>query len=262
LEAIPMPFNGSNKLNYLIHKPIYAKLKFNKKCGWEVISFLMEKLEQISISLDIEEVKNKLRTGDWDQIQTLLEVAKPLISAKAVYEVCYIEEKLEDTVIIEGIRLSSRVLRKNLEKVGRVFPYVITIGANLEQKADSCMDLLEQYYLDTIGNIALVKARKHLEDHLHSRFAISDLSYMSPGSLVDWPIEEQRPLFSILKGAEAPIGVKITENLLMIPRKSVSGIYFPTEITFYSCQLCPRQSCEGRKAQYNEDMAREYGILK
>jgi hypothetical protein len=222
----------------------------------------MEKLEQISISLDIEEIKNKLRTGDWDQIQALLELAEPLISAKAVYEVCYIEKKLEDTVIIDGIRLRSRVLRKNLKKVGRVFPYVITIGANLEQKADSCLDLLEQFYLDTIGNMALVKARKHLEDHLHSRFAISDLSYMSPGSLADWPIEEQGPLFTILKGAEASIGVKITENLLMIPRKSVSGIYFPTETTFYSCQLCPRQPCEGRKTPYNEDMAKEYGILK
>lgn len=85
---------------------------------------------------------------------------------------------------------------------------------------------------------------------------------MSPGSLADWPIEEERPLFSILKGVEVSIGVKLTENLLMIPRKSVSGIYFPTEVTFYSCQLCPRQPCEGRKAQYNEDMAREYGILK
>jgi hypothetical protein len=222
----------------------------------------MEILEQISLSLDTDEVRNKLRTRDWEQIQALLEIAKPLISAKAVYEVCYIEEKFEDKVIIDGIRLSSRVLRKNLEKVGRVFPYIVTVGAKLEQKADACMDLLEQYYLDTIGNVALVKARKHLEDHLRSRFAIGDLSYMSPGSLADWPIEEQQPLFSLLKGGEVSIGVKLTENLLMIPKKSVSGIYFSSEITFYSCQLCARQPCEGRKAPYNEDMAREYGILK
>jgi len=209
----------------------------------------MEKLEQISLSLGIGEVKDKLQSGDWVQIQTLLEVAKPLISAKAVYEVCYIEEKLEDTVIIDGIRLRSRILRKNLEKVGRVFPYVITIGPRLEQKADASTDLLEKYYLDKIGNIALSKARKHLEEHLRSRFALDGLSYMSPGSLEDWPIEEQRPLFSILKGTEVSIGVRLTESLLMIPRKSVSGIYFPTEVTIYSCQLCPRQHCEGRKEE-------------
>lgn len=222
----------------------------------------MEKLEQISLGLDIGEIKDAVRASNWVQIQTLLEVAKPLISAQAVYRVCYIEEKLEDAVIIDGIRLGSRILRKNLEKVGRVFPYVITIGTRLEQKADETTDLLEKYYLDKIGNIALSKARRHLEEHLRSRFALDDLSYMSPGSLEDWPIEEQRPLFSILKGAEVSIGVRLTESLLMIPRKSVSGIYFPTEVTFYSCQLCPRQHCEGRKARYNENLAKEYGILK
>jgi hypothetical protein len=223
---------------------------------------LMEKLEQISLSLDIGEIKNRLRAGDWEQIQTLLEIAKPLISAKAVYKVCYIEEKLANTVMIDGVRFSSRVLRRNLEKIGRVFPYVVTIGARLEQKADAYTDLLEKYYLDVIGNVGLTEARKHLEDHLRSRFALEGLSYMSPGSLADWPIEEQRPLFSILKGAEISIGVRLTENLLMIPRKSVSGIYFPTEVTFYSCQLCPRQHCEGRKARYGEDLAKEYGILE
>jgi hypothetical protein len=222
----------------------------------------METLEQISLKLDIGEVKDKIQGGDWVQIQTLLKLAKPLISAKAVYSVCYIEQKLDDTVIIDGIRLRSRILIRNLEKVGRVFPYVITIGTGLEQKADASKDLLEKYYLDKIGNIALSEVRNRLEEHLCSRFALNGLSTMSPGSLEDWPIEEQRPLFSILQGAEASIGVKLTESLFMIPKKSVSGIYFPTEVTFHSCQLCPRQSCEGRRAPYNEALANEYGILK
>ena len=222
----------------------------------------MEKLEQISLGLDIGEVKNALRATDGVQIEAFLEVAKLLISAQAVYRVCYIEEKLEEAVIIDGIRFSSRILRRNLEKVGRVFPHVITIGAGLEQRADASKDLLEKYYLDQIGNIALSKARKHLEDCLRSKFALDGLSYMSPGSLADWPIQEQQPLFSILKGAEVSIGVRLTESLLMIPRKSVSGIYFPSEVTFYSCQLCPRQHCEGRKARFDENLAKEYGILK
>lgn len=222
----------------------------------------MEKLEQISLSLEIGKVKDELQGGDWVQIQTLLEVAKPLISAKAIYKVCYIEKKFEDTVIIEGIRLKSRVLSKNLEKVGRVFPYIVTIGTSLEQRADASTDLLEKYYLDKIGNMALSEARNHLEGHLCSRFALDGLSFMSPGSLEDWPIEEQRALFSVLKGAEDSIGVRLTKSLVMIPRKSVSGIYFPTEVTFHSCQLCPRQNCEGRKARYNGDLAKEYGILK
>lgn len=223
----------------------------------------MERLEDMPLELDLGEIKGKLhlkRTGDWELAGALLETAKAAITPRAVYKVCYVEERLEDSVIIDGICFRSRVLRKNLEEVGRVFAYVVTIGKDLEEKASLCEDLLEKYYLDSIGNVALVKARKYLADQLRSRFSLGGMSFMSPGSLEDWPIEEQRPLFSLFEGGEAAIGVRLNERLLMIPRKSVSGIYFPTEITFYSCQLCPRERCGGRRAPYDKDLARKYEI--
>ena len=221
-------------------------------------STMSEKLIQISVSIELDDVKRTLRVADWEQVKALLEVSRPLISARAAYRVSFIEQKTENQVIIDGVCLNSRVLRKNLEAVRRVFPFVITIGAQLEQRGEACADFLEKYYLDTIGNMGLRKARKYLEGHLCSRFALTGLSSMSPGSLPDWPIEEQRPLFSILRGAEASIGVTLTEHLLMIPKKSVSGIYFPTDVTFYSCQLCPRERCEGRKAPYDKGLVEKY----
>jgi len=42
--------------------------------------------------------------------------------------------------------------------------------------------------------------------------------------------------------------------------KSVSGIYFPTETRFYNCQLCPRDTCMGRKAAYSSELAAAYGV--
>ena len=225
----------------------------------------MEKIEHIPVNLEIEDVKGGLRlksTGNMDQVRGILEIANSLFTAKAVYKVSYIDDKLEDAVVIDGTRFTSRVLRKNMDNVGRVFPYVITLGPGLEERANACKDLLEQYYLDVIGNIALREARKYLEEQLRVRFALDDMSYMAPGSLEDWPIEEQRRLFSILDNVEASIGVSLSESLLMIPKKSVSGIYFPTEVTFYSCQLCPRDQCQGRKARYSVELAREYGVLK
>ena len=217
------------------------------------------------MSLDLEEIKRRLhiqKTGEWSQVQTLVDEAQSLISARAAYKVCYIESKLKDAVMIDGIRLKSRVLRKNLNNVERVFPFVVTIGNRLEEKVRACNDLLKKYYLDTIGNEALAIARKYLKDQLRSRYALDGMSYMSPGSLKDWAIEEQRPLFSILGDVEASIGVKLNQSLVMIPNKSLSGIYFPTEIPFYSCQLCPRKDCPARKASYDEKLAREYGVLE
>ena len=225
----------------------------------------MEIIEHIPVRLKPEKIRAVLRIKrekDWDQVRSYIEAAEPLISAKAAYTVSYIEEKQKDAVIIDGIRFKSQVLRKNLDTAERVFPHVVTIGARLEELAGASEDLFQKYCLDIIGNLALVNARKYVRNELRSRFALDGMSFMSPGSLKDWPIEEQVPLFSLLGDVKASIGVTLNDNLLMIPRKSVSGIYFPTEISFYSCQLCPRERCPGRRAPYNETLAREYGVLK
>jgi hypothetical protein len=198
--------------------------------------------------------------SDVSEIQPLVDVAMLLIEPRALYDVHYIEEKLQDAIIVDGRRLTSRVLRKNLDRVERIFPFVITLGPKLGETQAASSDLLENYYLDTIGNVALNSIRKQLKRHLESQFAIEKMSSMAPGSLADWPIEEQAPLFQILGDVEASIGVKLTDSLLMLPAKSISGIYFPKEVSFVSCQLCPRERCESRKAKYDEKLVKEYGI--
>ena len=222
-------------------------------------------LENISASISRDELRKRLhmeKDRDMGEIQPLIDVAVQLIEPRALYDVCYIEEKLADGVIVSGRRLKSRVLSKNLDQAQRVFPFVITLGPELGEKQAASTDLLENFYLDTIGNVALNSARKQLEHHLKSQFALEKISSMAPGSLADWPIEEQAPLFKLLGDVETSIGVKLTDSLLMLPAKSISGIYFPTEASFLSCQLCPRKRCESRKAKYSSQLAEEYGIKK
>lgn len=222
----------------------------------------MKKLENIPIKLDPEEIRKMLRIREGERLKALLEEVSPLIRSKAVYKIAYIEQKTEDSVILDGIEFNSRVLRKNLDQAGRVFPFVVTLGPELEKAAEKNGNILDQFYQDAIGNIALGKARKHLEDHIKSTCRLDGLSFMSPGSLKDWPLEEQKPLFSLLEEPENSIGVKLSESFLMIPKKSVSGIFFSTETNFYNCQLCPRKKCPGRKAAYNKELAEEYGVLE
>jgi hypothetical protein len=194
--------------------------------------------------------------------QRLIDKAKSLIEPKAAVKLCYIDEKLQDAVIVNGLRLESKVLRKNLDSVERIYPYVVSLGATLEQAIGKMSDLLEAYYLDAIGNMALTVVRKQLHDHLCNKYALKKISFMSPGSLQDWPIEAQSQLFQLLPDLEASIGVRLNKSLLMIPTKSVSGIYFQTEVSFFSCQLCQRGKCPGRKARYDENVARDYGIIE
>ncbi len=224
----------------------------------------MRVLDTIPIKLDLKEVKRKLRldtkTGYATDIAELMGTAESLIQAKAVYEVSYIDQRGEDTVEVDGVTFTSRVLRVNLDKVERVFPFIITIGSALEDNASSCNDLLRQFYLETMGDMALRSGREHLEGHLKRDFGLGELSRMSPGSLKDWPVTEQRLLFSLFGNAEDLIGVTLTESMLMIPRKSVSGIFFPTDGLFLSCQLCPSERCPERKAPYDETLKEKYGL--
>jgi hypothetical protein len=223
----------------------------------------MEILNHIPVRLPLGEIRRQLHLDKdkrWEEVQTLIEAAQALITPKAAYKVSYIDQKLEHALDIDRVRFTSRVLRKNLEEAERVFPYVITIGDKLKEKASESKDLIKEYYFDVIGNIALSAARKFLEKQLQSRYGLDGMSSMSPGSLTDWPIEEQKPLFSLFGEEETPIGVRLTKSLLMLPAKSISGIYFPTEVSFFSCQLCSRDKCPGRKAAYDNKLAREYGI--
>ena len=219
----------------------------------------MEILGPIRVELDVDTVQKKLHAPARRDVDAMVAQALSLAQPRAAFAAAYIDEKGEEEVVVSGRRFRSRVLRKNLDDVGRVFPVVLTVGPQLEQAADSS-DMLARYYLDAIANLILTEARQHLIRHLGKRFGVEKLSWMSPGSLQDWPLEQQRPLFELLPGVEDRLGVRLTDSCLMLPRKSVSGIYFPSESSFFSCRLCPRERCESRKARYDEALVREYGI--
>lgn len=185
-----------------------------------------------------------------------LEVASP----KAVYRVCYVDEKGEGSVTLEGHTFNSSVLRQNLDGIERVFPFVATCGAELDTVQPGDRDIMAAYCLETIRMIVLQSARRHVEEYLKATYSLGQLSRMAPGSLQDWPLPEQGPLFRLLGDVEQLIGVRLTDRFLMLPVKSVSGIFFPTEVRFESCQLCPRANCTGRRAPYEPELAARYGV--
>ena len=138
----------------------------------------MEMLNSIPVNINPERLKAGLRLDSLEGVQNHLETAWSMIRARAIYQVCYVEARFENGVQIDKVRFTSRVLRKNLEKAERVFPYVVTIGNELEEAASSRTDLLEQYYFDVIGNLAVTAAREYLENHLKRRF-VAQLHYLA-----------------------------------------------------------------------------------
>lgn len=183
-------------------------------------------------------------------IDQALEVGKP----KIAYKLAYVESKGDDFVVVDGIRFTSRVLRVNLDETYKVVPYVITCGEELEEWAKTFNDMFDTFSADGIMEAVLRSARHRIFSKIDEEFNLGHAANMNPGSLLDWPIKEQKPLFQLLGNVKDLIGVELKESFLMSPIKTVSGFRFPKEGSYENCQLCPREKCPGRKATYDKNL--------
>jgi hypothetical protein len=220
-------------------------------------------LEATPFDIDLEPLKKNLRVKEGTEMAGKLEgmvgEARKIARPKVCYRVAFVESKGDDHLMIEGTRFTSRVLRVNLDKVFRVFPFVGSCGPELEEWSKSMEGILEQFWAEEIKMLAVRSTIRYLHEHLADRYQPGKMSRMNPGSLPDWPLSEQKPLFTLLGSGPAAIGVQLKDSFLMTPIKSVSGIWFPTEERFESCQLCPREKCPGRRAPYEPGlMERKY----
>ena len=198
-------------------------------------------------------VRLKPGTSDADDFLALLDKAVPLAKPKAIYRECYIEERSEDTVLVEGVKFHSRTLCLNLEQAERVFAFVATCGIELDSLPIEPGEFLQQFWIDVIKAESLHAAVHALHTHLENKYALAKTGSMSPGSgdISVWPIEQQKQLFSLLAEGPAQVGVRLTDSCLMMPNKTVSGVIFPSEKAIRTCQVCKRQNCPSRQAAFD-----------
>ncbi len=215
-------------------------------------------LEMIPFHLDLAALQKRLRikpdSKKANELEQMVAQALPLAHPRGLVAEAYITERGEDWVEVDGQRFTSRVLRVNLETAYRVFPYLATCGPELQDWAKGFDDMLLRYWAEEIKGAALVNGLQAVSRYMDEHYHLGKTAAMSPGSLEDWPIQEQRQLFDLLGDAVTQIGVYLTDSMLMIPTKTVSGIRFPTEVDFESCQLCPRLDCPGRRAPYDPEL--------
>ncbi|MHB1133091.1 MAG: vitamin B12 dependent-methionine synthase activation domain-containing protein [Chloroflexota bacterium] len=212
-------------------------------------------LQDIGVTLSLEELGRRLHVAEASpqaaELAAMVAAAERIARPKALCGLAYVQDRGEDWVLIDGVRFSSRVLAVNTASAQRVFPYLATSGTEMDTWAAGFDDMLYRFWSEAIREAALRLAMAAVGDYLERTYAPGEMSRMSPGSLPDWPIEQQRPLFQLLGESQSTIGVSLTEGLLMVPSKSVSGIRFPTAETFESCLLCPRPDCPNRRAPHD-----------
>jgi hypothetical protein len=218
----------------------------------------MEALINIPFKLDpaglLKRVHIHPGSDDADEFEQLIHLARKIGKPKALYSEVYVEFAGLDTVVLDGIGFTSQMLWNNLAGIDRVFPYIVTCGTEMDQSETMNDDLLKHYWWDAIKESLLSAAHQHLLAYLESKYLLRKIASMNPGSgdINVWPIEQQHQLFALMGDVRGKIGVELTDSFLMIPNKTVSGIHFPTERDFRTCQVCHREKCPNRGALFDQ----------
>lgn len=218
----------------------------------------MNILSTIPFTLDADRIMAEahVETGSDDaaELLALIERARDIGRPKAGYAVCFVTGRDGDQVRIDGISFQSRTLAHQLKNVERVFPHVATCGAEMDRAAPADGDMVKTFWWDVIKSRLLGAAHDYLNTHLHRQYRLGKTAVMRPGSgdALVWPIEQQAGLFALLGAVQRDLGVELLASSLMAPNKTISGILFPTETDFRSCEVCHRDACPSRQASFNQ----------
>lgn len=153
----------------------------------------------------------------------------------------------ETGILIDNIKLNSRILGERIKESPSVFVFVATGGIEIMSHIDSLSDYFEKYVLDQVAYMGCLWALEKMEEALKKIHNISNYISLAPGSLPDWDVIETKKLFELMKEDYKKIGVQILESGMVEPIKTISGILFQSEDSFNSCELCMRQKCPTRR---------------
>ena len=178
-----------------------------------------------------------------------VEDALPLINRygapKAVLRWANVDRIEGDLTTIEGVTFQSKVVADKLRDLPRVFLSVVTAGNEL----DDCEDLENDPFLDIFKGALLAHGLIYIEQVMLDRFGFDGSSTLNPGSLPDWPIDNNFALFDIIGGVEE-IGVSLNQAGYISPWNSVSRIHFPGN-GYENCSLCKKLDCCRRRAAFD-----------
>ena len=224
------------------------------------VTFFKEIPVELNETVLQDRLKLRERLRSSKDFQWAVEQARNLIHPRGIVGIAHVSSKNETTLKIDTEIFTSKILRVNLDSCDEVYPFLVTIGQELENLAAQQTSLTKKFFLEIIGDFSLTNAMWYIESKIKENNSLKRISSMSPGSLENWGIKQQIPLFKLFNKEAEQLGVNLTPSMLMKPRKSLSGIAFQTTKSFISCQLCPRDRCPGRRAKYSPEKFAEYDL--
>lgn len=151
----------------------------------------------------------------------------PLVKGRAVLAAHDIAAEGEAIVLGGRLRSPSRSLRERLAGCRVAYLFAATIGDGVERRASSLSEtgeMTRSLLADAYGSAAAIALGLALEEAVARDLAPLGLvatKRTAPG-YGDFELEAQRPLVDLLEACA--IGITVTEDFLMLPAKSISGV--------------------------------------
>ncbi len=185
-------------------------------------------------------------------LAALLEEIPPLFEARCGFAIRGEPrfDRREKSLRLGGVEFATGpIITTRLAKSEAVACFLATIGPGIERRSHAYLDageMVKGYILDTIGSELAERLCDRLERAVEEEVGPRGwkiTNRYSPG-YCDWPVAEQRKLFSLLPGGFC--GIRLTESSLMLPIKSVSGIIGVGPAAAreaYQCSVCDMIDC-------------------
>ncbi len=160
------------------------------------------------------------------------------------------------TVVIDGpVIFESEVIGWLMKQCEKVAVFLVTIGGHLEETACGLAEdglILQSAVLDAIGSVAVESVANFVQERVKEIASEGGLDIsrrFSPG-YCDWEVSQQRVIFGAVNGDYK--GIRLTEECLMVPRKSISGIIGVGSCNgnvenYNPCKICAQIECLGRR---------------
>lgn len=191
-------------------------------------------------------------------IRDACEEALLLSDVRGAWEVYAYDDANQIVESSPPLKIAGRSIVKHLCGCERVICMAVTVGAAIEREVTEKFgrgEYLASVLLDAAATAAVEQAADAMEKNFAAQFAKDGFKLRwrySPG-YGDWALTEQADLFKIC-GAEQ-IGLRLTEAMMLEPRKSVTAIIGLEKISVRekfspakkSCAACDKLDCPSRK---------------
>ncbi|AFA48316.1 hypothetical protein [Acetobacterium woodii] len=178
--------------------------------------------------LNMEILNEKLnlnnRESMLDIVEPLFEMLQKIAKPKAIYFKAQITKKSESSVCVDEAIFKSQLLRGYVAAGEVVYPYIVTVGTELDDYAKTLDDSMDQFMIDEMMNLLVNIGKVFVFNEVKKETGWEAVQDYVPGNGEDWSTEEQTRLFKMFGNETQKIGVTLGEHAFVLPGRSTIGI--------------------------------------